>query len=235
MGAIGLDEEAPTIEAAKDKLLQLREESYDSDSDDDSFDPYSGTWAGVGGIRFDGDLKTCDSVEDAKKHIFQSTEKWGMGKAVLVRGKDTEKQTAAKRVVDKALRVRRSLLNKKPIASKDIKFHAFSKFQSCVALEKEIRARYRKNEPSKTFDGHARDVLGISPGEPITESNLAATLDTLTIHEAISAVSKLRDMEAEFNQNLKDAEEELAKAEAELKRVAGPDMARVVFGGWAAC
>ena len=31
------------------------------------------------------------------------------------------------------------------------------------------------------------------------------------------------------------AEEELAKAEAELKRVAGPDMARVVFGGWAAC
>ena len=139
MGAIGLDEEAPTIEAAKDKLLQLREESYDSDSDDDSFDPYSGTWAGVGGIRFDGDLKTCDSVEDAKKHIFQSTEKWGMGKAVLV-GRDTEKQTAAKRVVDKALRVRRSLLNKKPIASKDIKFHAFSKFQSCCVGERNTRS-----------------------------------------------------------------------------------------------
>ena len=42
-------------------------------------------------------------------------------------------------------------------------------------------------------------------------------------------------MQAEFDKSLKEAEEELAKAQAELKKVASAEMSRVVFGGWAAC
>lgn len=234
MGAIGLEEQALTIEAAKEKLIELREDNDSSDSD--SEDPYSGTWRGVGCISFDGRLETCDTVEEAQQRILNSTGKWGRGKAVLVRGKDTEQQSAAKRAVDKALRVRRSVLCKKPVATKGLRSR-HSKFEACVELDKEIRSRYRNGPIEKSFDAHARDVLGISLSDPnpITHANLGAALDTIDKHEAISAVSKLCNMQAEFDKSLKEAEEELAKAQAELKKVASAEMSRVVFGGWAAC
>ena len=234
MGAIGLEAQAPTIEAAKEKLIELREENYSSDSDSD--DPYSGTWRVVGSICFDGRLETCDTVEEAQQRVLNSTGKWGSGKAVVVRGKDTEQQSAAKRAVDKALRVRRSIISKKPVATKGLRSRQQSKFEACVELDKEIRARYRNGPIEKSFDAHARDVLGtLSDPFPITHANLGATLDTLEKQDAIGALSKLCNMQAEFDKSLKEAEEELAKAQAELKKIDSAEMSRVVFGGWAAC
>ena len=99
-------------------------------------------------------------------------------------------------------------------------------------LREEIRARYRKDGVHPlVMENVLLPLAQPDPPKPFAGKDLGVTLDSTKIHQLISAVSKLNDMTVEFDKRLKQADEELARAEAALSEVAKSEVARVMFGG----